>query len=118
MPLLEIEGREGKLIVENDPDTGHIYALVPCGKVTPHALRELRDQTLDYWRYVEGRGLVLDLTIWSEESGVTLDDVRNKVEKYREVDRIFEIIKTQQVEVRKKKTKKKKRSKKRGKKRK
>lgn len=119
MSILEIEGRDGKLIVKEDSETGHIYAVVPCKKIAPHVLRELREQTLDYWRYVEGTGLVLDLTIWSRESGLTLDDIRNKIEgKYREfVDKIFEIIKTSQnVEIKKRRKKKKKAKKKQNKK--
>jgi hypothetical protein len=92
--LLEIAGRRGRLVVVEDPDTGGIYAVVPWReRVAPAKIREVRELTLDYWRHVSGVGLVLDLTAWARESGVTQEDIRERVEKYGElVDRIIDAL--------------------------
>ncbi|MEZ0319309.1 MAG: hypothetical protein ABWK05_04860 [Pyrobaculum sp.] len=114
--LFEIAGEVGKLLVVEDPEVGHVFAIIPInGRVSPATLREVREQTLDYWRYVEGVGLVLDLTAWWQESGMSLEDVKNKVEgKYKEIiDEVYKLVEESRDKESKAKKSKKKRSKKR-----
>ena len=92
--LFEVTGQVGKLLVVEDPEVGHVFAVIPInGRVGPSTLREVREQTLDYWRYVEGVGLVLDLTAWRQEAGLTLEDLKNKLEgKYKEIiDEVYKL---------------------------
>ncbi|MFN7105277.1 MAG: hypothetical protein ACK4M3_01620 [Pyrobaculum sp.] len=112
--LLEIAGQKGRLVVVEE--LGYVFALMPyTKKLVPRAVKEVREQTLDFWRYVPGVGLVLDLTIWREESGLPLEDIKNRVEnKYKDVlDKIFEILEKSSTVSKKKKGKKKKSRKKR-----
>lgn len=122
--LFELTGERGKLLVVEDPETGHVFALIPYEKkASPAVVRELREQTLDPWRYVDGVGFVLDITAWKNEASLSLEDVKNKVEKYRGLlDQMFQILEnvaTKEAEEKKKKKKKtarKKKAKKRSKK--
>ncbi|MFN3804714.1 MAG: hypothetical protein ACK4SY_06635 [Pyrobaculum sp.] len=111
--LLEIRGQKGRLAVVEE--LGHVFALIPyTKKLAPAAVREVREQTLDFWRYVQGVGLVLDLTIWREESGLLPEDIKNRVEnKYKDIlDKIFEILEKSSTVSKKKKKRKKKKSRK------
>ncbi|AET31953.1 hypothetical protein [Pyrobaculum ferrireducens] len=95
--LFEVAGERGKVAVYEDSELGHVFAVMPFnGKVNPTILREVREMTLDPWRYVEGIGFLLDLTAWRQESQVDVDDIKNKVEgKYREIiDQIFQYLET------------------------
>lgn len=120
--ILEIQGQKGKLVVVEDPEVGHVFAVIPYGKrATPTLIRELRERTLDPWRYVEGVGFVLDLTAWKSESQLGAEEIKNKVEKYREtideVVQMLEEVSNRESEERKAKKKKKKRKKTAGRKR-
>ncbi len=111
--LFELTGERGKLVVVENPETGHVFALIPYEKkASPAVVRELREQTLDPWRYVDGVGFVLDITAWKNEASLSLEDVKNKVEKYRGlIDQIFQILEnvaTKEAEEKKRKKKKKK----------
>jgi hypothetical protein len=95
--LFEVAGERGKMVVYEDSELGHVFAVMPFnGKVNPTILREVREMTLDPWRYVEGIGFLLDLTAWRQESRLDVDDIKNKVEgKYREIiDQIFQYLET------------------------
>ncbi len=118
--LFELTGERGKLVVVEDPETGYVFALIPYEKkASPAVVRELREQTLDPWRYVDGVGFVLDITAWKNEASLSLEDVKNKVEKYRGfIDQVFQILEkvaSKEAEEKKKKARKK-RAKKRSKK--
>lgn len=118
--LLEITSSKGKLIVMEDVELGHVFAVIPYEKrANPTLIRELREQTLDPWRYVNGVGFVLDLTVWKQQSSIDIDYVKNKIEKYREIlDTVFQFLETASAKEPKKKTTKKKKSKKKSKKKK
>jgi hypothetical protein len=115
--LLELAGERGKLVVAEDPETGHVFAVIPYEKkASPAVVRELREQTLDPWRYVDGVGFVLDITAWNNEASLSLEDVKNKVEKYRGfIDQVFQMLEniaSKEAEEKKSKKKKKTRKKK------
>lgn len=119
--LLELAGERGKLVVAEDPETGHVFAVIPYEKkASPAVVRELREQTLDPWRYVDGVGFVLDITAWNNEASLSLEDVKNKVEKYRGfIDQVFQMLENiASKEAEEKKSKKKKTRKKKARKRK
>jgi hypothetical protein len=92
--LLELAGERGKLVVAEDPETGHVFAVIPYEKKAgPAVVRELREQTLDPWRYVDGVGFVLDITAWKNEASLSLEDVKNRVEKYKGfIDQVFQML--------------------------
>jgi hypothetical protein len=115
--LLELAGERGKLVVAEDPETGHVFAVIPYEKKAgPAVVRELREQTLDPWRYVDGVGFVLDITAWKNEASLSLEDVKNKVEKYEGfIDQVFQMLEniaSKEAEEKKSKKKKKIRKKK------
>lgn len=119
--LFEIANDLGKLVVEEDQETGHVYAVIPLQrKVPPAVLREIRELTMDPWRYVDGVGLVLDVTAWRREAEVTDEEVRSRFERYKEI--LGEVIKiatsppSDQSEGTKRRKKKKKKAKKKRKK--
>jgi hypothetical protein len=121
--LFELAGERGKLVVAEDPETGHVFAVIPYEKkASPAVVRELREQTLDPWRYVDGVGFVLDITAWKNEASLSLEDVKNKVEKYRGfIDQVFQMLEniaSKEAEEKKSKKKKKKTRKKKARKRK
>jgi hypothetical protein len=121
--LLELAGERGKLVVAEDPETGHVFAVIPYEKKAgPAVVRELREQTLDPWRYVDGVGFVLDITAWKNEASLSLEDVKNKVEKYKGfIDQVFQMLEniaSKETEEKKSKKKKKKTRKKKARKRK
>jgi hypothetical protein len=121
--LFELAGERGKLVVAEDPETGHVFAVIPYEKkASPAVVRELREQTLDPWRYVDGVGFVLDITAWKNEASLSLEDVKNKVEKYKGfVDQVFQMLEniaSKEAEEKKSKKKKKKTRKKKARKRK
>jgi hypothetical protein len=111
--LFEVVGERGKLVVLEDSEIGHVFAVIPYEKkANPALIRELREQTLDPWRYVEGVGFVLDITAWKGEAALSLEDIKNKVEKYKmSIDQIFQVLESaasKEAEEKKKKKKKKK----------
>jgi hypothetical protein len=111
--LFEVAGERGRLVVLEDSEIGHVFAVIPYEKkANPALIRELREQTLDPWRYVEGVGFVLDITAWKGEAALSLEDIRNKVEKYKmSIDQIFQVLESvasKEAEEKKKKKKKKK----------
>jgi hypothetical protein len=115
--LLELAGERGKLVVAEDPETGHVFAVIPYEKkAVPAVVRELREQTLDPWRYVDGVGFVLDITAWKNEASLSLEDVKNRVEKYKGfIDQVFQMLEniaSKEAEEKKSKKKKKIRKKK------
>lgn len=115
--LLELAGERGKLVVAEDPETGHVFAVIPYEKkASPAVVRELREQTMDPWRYVDGVGFVLDITAWNNEASLSLEDVKNKVEKYRGfIDQVFQMLEniaSKEAEEKKSKKKKKKKTRK------
>jgi hypothetical protein len=121
--LFEVVGEKGKLMVLEDSEIGHVLAVIPYGKkASPALIRALREQTLDPWRYVEGVGFVLDITAWKSEAALSLEDIKNKMEKYKlSIDQIFQLLESatsKESEEKKKKKKKtgKKKTKKSGKK--
>ena len=121
--LLELAGERGKLVVAEDPETGHVFAVIPYEKKAgPAVVRELREQTLDPWRYVDGVGFVLDITAWKNEASLSLEDVKNKVEKYKGfIDQVFQMLEniaSKEAEEKKSRKKKKKTRKKKARKRK
>jgi hypothetical protein len=121
--LFELAGERGKLVVAEDPETGHVFAVIPYEKkASPAVVRELREQTLDPWRYVDGVGFVLDITAWNNEASLSLEDVKNKVEKYKGfIDQVFQMLEniaSKEAEEKKSKKKKKKTRKKKARKRK
>lgn len=110
--LFEVVGERGRLVVLEDSEIGHVFAVIPYEKkANPALIRELREQTLDPWRYVEGVGFVLDITAWKGEAALSLEDIRNKVEKYKmSIDQIFQVLESatsKEAEEKKKKKKKK-----------
>jgi hypothetical protein len=121
--LLELAGERGKLVVAEDPETGHVFAVILYEKKAgPAVVRELREQTLDPWRYVDGVGFVLDITAWKNEASLSLEDVKNRVEKYKGfIDQVFQMLEniaSKEAEEKKSKKKKKKTRKKKARKRK
>ncbi len=121
--LFELAGERGKLVVAEDPETGHVFAVIPYEKkASPAVVRELREQTLDPWRYVDGMGFVLDITAWKNEASLSLEDVKNKVEKYKGfIDQVFQMLEniaSKEADEKKSKKKKKKTRKKKARKRK
>jgi hypothetical protein len=92
--LFEVVGERGRLVVLEDSEIGHVFAVIPYEKkANPALIRELREQTLDPWRYVEGVGFVLDITVWKGEAALSLEDIKNKVEKYRmSIDQISQAL--------------------------
>jgi hypothetical protein len=111
--LFEVVGERGRLVVLEDSEIGHVFAVIPYEKkANPALIRELREQTLDPWRYVEGVGFVLDITVWKGEAALSLEDIKNKVEKYKmSIDQIFQVLESvvsKEAEEKKKKKKKKK----------
>jgi hypothetical protein len=92
--LFEVVGERGRLVVLEDSEIGHVFAVIPYEKkANPALIRELREQTLDPWRYVEGVGFVLDITVWKGEAALSLEDIKNKVEKYKmSIDQIFQVL--------------------------
>lgn len=111
--LFEVVGERGRLVVLEDSEIGHVFAVIPYEKkANPALIRELREQTLDPWRYVEGVGFVLDITAWKGEAALSLEDIKNKVEKYNmSIDQIFQVLESvasKEAEEKKKKKKKKK----------
>jgi len=111
--LFEVAGERGRLVVLEDSEIGHVFAVIPYEKkANPALIRELREQTLDPWRYVEGVGFVLDITAWKGEAALSLEDIKNKVEKYKmSIDQIFQVLESvasKEAEEKKKKKKKKK----------
>jgi hypothetical protein len=115
--LFELAGERGKLVVAEDPETGHVFAVIPYEKkASPAVVRELREQTLDPWRYVDGVGFVLDITAWNNEASLSLEDVKNRVEKYRGfIDQVFQMLEniaSKEAEEKKSKKKKKKKTRK------
>ncbi|MEM4437551.1 MAG: hypothetical protein QW680_02810 [Pyrobaculum sp.] len=118
--VFELLGERGKLQVVEDTELGYLFVVIPYEKkASPSVVRELREQTLDPWRFVEGYGFILDLSIWRQQSEVTIEEVKERIEnKYKGlVDKIFEIInKAAATSSTKKKKKKKKKSKKKSKK--
>jgi vacuolar-type H+-ATPase subunit I/STV1 len=111
--LFEVVGEKGRLVVLEDSEIGHVFAVIPYEKkANPALIRELREQTLDPWRYVEGVGFVLDITAWKGEAALSLEDIKNKVEKYKaSIDQIFQVLESvasKEAEEKKKKKKKKK----------
>ncbi|MCC6032384.1 MAG: hypothetical protein LM566_05650, partial [Pyrobaculum sp.] len=111
--LFEVVGERGRLVVLEDSEIGHVFAVIPYEKkANPALIRELREQTLDPWRYVEGVGFVLDITAWKGEAALSLEDIKNKVEKYKaSIDQIFQVLESvasKEAEEKKKKKKKKK----------
>jgi len=93
--LFEVLGQRGKLQVVEDPEVGHIYAVVPhSGKISPATLKEVKELTLDPWRYVDGVGLVLDITAWKQEADISPEEIRNRIEgKYKElVDEVAKLL--------------------------
>ncbi len=121
--LFELAGEKGKLVVAEDPETGHVFAVIPYEKKAgPTVVRELREQTLDPWRYVDGVGFVLDITAWKNEASLSLEDVKNKVEKYKGfIDQVFQMLEniaSKKAEEKKSKKKKKKTRKKKARERK
>jgi hypothetical protein len=121
--LFELAGERGKLVVAEDQETGHVFAVIPYEKKAgPAVVRELREQTLDPWRYVDGVGFVLDITAWKNEASLSLEDVKNKVEKYKGfIDQVFQMLEniaSKEAEEKKSKKKKKKTRKKKARERK
>jgi hypothetical protein len=112
--LFEIVGERGRLVVLEDSEIGHVFAVIPYEKkANPALIRELREQTLDPWRYVEGVGFVLDITVWKGEAALSLEDMKNKVEKYKmSIDQIFQVLESVASKEAKEKKKKKKKKKK------
>lgn len=109
--LFEVVGERGKLVVLEDSEIGHVFAVIPYEKkASPALIRELREQTLDPWRYVEGVGFVLDITAWKGEAALSLEDIKNKVDKYKmSIDQIFQVLESvasKEAEEKKKKKKK------------
>ena len=93
--LFEVSGQRGKLQVVEDPEVGHIYAVVPhSGRISPATLREVKELTLDSWRYVNDVGLILDITIWKQEADISLEEIRNRIEgKYKElIDEVAKLL--------------------------
>jgi len=122
--VIEIAGEKGKIVVYEDQEIGHVFAVIPYrGRVSPAILKEIKERTLDPWRYVDELGFLLDLTAWRQEAGLTLEDIKNKLEgKYKEIiDDIYQYLESASAkagEEKKAKRKKRKRKKaKRGKKR-
>jgi hypothetical protein len=112
--LFEVVGEKGKLMVLEDSEIGHVFAVIPYGKnASPALIRALREQTLDPWRYVEGVGFVLDITAWKSEAAPSLEDIKNKMEKYKSfIDQIFQLLENAASKSKEKKKKRKKTSKK------
>jgi hypothetical protein len=109
--LFEVVGEKGKLMVLEDSEIGHVFAVIPYGKkASPALIRALREQTLDPWRYVEGVGFVLDITAWKSKAALSLEDIKNKIEKYKSfIDQIFQLLESatsKESEEKKKKRKK------------
>lgn len=111
--LFEVAGERGRLVVLEDSEIGHVFAVIPYEKkANPALIRELREQTLDPWRYVEGVGFVLDITVWKGEAALSLEDIKNKVEKYKmSIDQIFQVLESVASKEAKEKKKKKKKKK-------
>jgi len=92
--IVEIQGPLVFRLV-HDKELGYLYAQIPVGKRLPGAVvREIRTATHDPWRYVEGMGLLLDISAWTNESDLDPQTVGKALEaKYREIlDAIKKIV--------------------------
>lgn len=70
-----------------DRELDYLYCHIPIDKrITRNVVREISNITHDPWRYVEGLGLVLDLSAWASENGVDPRALGKMYEaKYREI---------------------------------
>ncbi|MEZ0249130.1 MAG: hypothetical protein ABWJ97_07625 [Thermoproteus sp.] len=114
--LVELQGSLTFRVV-HDKELGYLYAHIPVGKrLTRETVREIVTATHDPWRYVDGVGLVLDISAWTYEGDVDVQALSKVLEaKYKEIlDSIAKMI--EEAGEAKQKAKRKKRGKKRKKK--
>lgn len=115
MLLFEI----GRIAVHHDPELDHLYAVIPLERRPGRGTLEgLRDLTMDPWRYVEGLGLVLDLSAWFGQSGLSAEELRARLEgKYgelaAEVARLLERAEEERREAEKKRRRRRRRARRR-----
>ncbi len=109
--IAEIQGSLVFRIV-HDKELGYLYAHIPLEKrLTRAAVRDIITATHDPWRYVDGLGLILDISAWTNESELDPQALSRALEaKYKE---LLDVIKKIAEEARGAKPK---RKKKRGKK--
>ncbi|MEL9991169.1 MAG: hypothetical protein QXP98_08745 [Thermoproteus sp.] len=116
--LVEVQGPLTFRVV-HDRALGYLYANIPVGKrLTREAVREIVTATHDPWRYVDGMGLVLDISAWTHEGDVDVQALSKALEaKYKEIlDSIAKIVEEAGEAKRKTKKKKKRKAKKKKKK--
>jgi len=92
--VLKEIGKDKKILIFYDQELDYLGALVPFDKrIPPRILSEIREVTLDPWRYVDGVGLLLDISAWANESG-TDDALIQKLEsKYNEIlNQIYNLL--------------------------
>lgn len=80
---------QGPLVfrIVHDKELGHLYAHIPVEKrLTQAVVREIVTATHDPWRYVDGMGLVLDISAWTNENDLDLQALSKALEaKYKEI---------------------------------
>jgi hypothetical protein len=92
--IVEIQGPLFFRLV-HDKELGYLYAHIPVSKrLSGAVVREIRTATHDPWRYVEGVGLLLDISAWTNESDLDPQTIGKTLEaKYKEIlDSIKKII--------------------------
>lgn len=84
--VVEVQGPLVFRII-HDKELGYLYANISINKrVSTSALREIITITHDPWRYLDGRGLVLDLSAWTNEGDVDVQAISRALEaKYKEI---------------------------------
>ncbi|MBP1448584.1 MAG: hypothetical protein JZD41_00990 [Thermoproteus sp.] len=92
--VVEVQGPLVFRII-HDKELGYLYANIPIDKrVSTSALREIITITHDPWRYLDGKGLVLDLSAWTNEGDIDVQAISRALEaKYKEIlDSVKKIV--------------------------
>lgn len=103
-----------------DKELGYLFANIPINKkISSSALREIMTITNDPWRYLDGMGLVLDISAWAQESEIDVQAIGKALEaKYKEIlPAIKEVVDKAKESVKKKKKSRKRKRKKASKRR-
>ncbi|MFB6491148.1 MAG: hypothetical protein TU35_007935 [Thermoproteus sp. AZ2] len=97
-----------------DKELGYLFANIPINKrISSSALREIMTITNDPWRYLDGVGLVLDLSAWAQEGDVDVQAIGKALEaKYKEILPVIKEVVDKVQTVKKKKSKKRRKRKK------
>lgn len=108
---------QGPLVfrIVHDKELGYLYAQIPVDKkLTQAVVRDIITATHDPWRYVDGLGLILDISAWTGENELDLQAVSKALEaKYKEILDVIKKIVEEAREAKPRRKKKRSRKKKR-----